>query len=278
MKALLCFLLLSAPAFAQDPEAYLKAFDGRIYSLKTKGVRDIVVDIESSQLAKQVKDEELFGKQQEPLVFRTYWTAEPERLAIEVLGLPEGFRELKENLKGQILQVIDNLLPVPTAQRFAGYKFILVKPRELRAVDASGLAPVPSFRLKFDEQDKLVEVTGDRPVGTVVTKPVYDKPSFADGKLALEEQTTVTTENGGTLTVTKDLSYGKVEGIGVLEEVEITTEQAPGGKARSVKATDTVTFKNYKLNTGAAMKYFLGEAKAQQPTAPAPAEKKAPAP
>ena len=40
----------------------------------------------------------IFGKVNE-VIFRTYWTANPERVAIEVIGLPEGFKEIKEELK-----------------------------------------------------------------------------------------------------------------------------------------------------------------------------------
>ncbi len=272
MKVTLIFLLLTSAAFAQNPESYLKIFDARIYSLKAKGVKDFVVDIESSQLSKQMKEEKLFGKTEE-VIFRTYWTAEPERLAIEVIGLPEGFRELKDGLKAQISPLLDNLFPLPTAQRLVGYKLTLVKPREILATDTTGVAPVPSFTLKFDEQDKLVEVAGMRPVGTLVTTPVYDRPAFADGKIALVEQSTVTTDGGSTLKVKKELTYGKVDGIGVLEEVEVATEQLRDPKASMIKTTDTVTFKNYKINTGAALRYFLGEAKAQQLQNPAPQQK-----
>ncbi len=272
MKAALIFLLLTSSAFGQNPESYLKIFDARIYSLKAKGVRDFVVDIESAQLSKQIKEEKLFGKAEE-LIFRTYWTAEPERLAIEVIGLPEGFRELKEGLKAQIAPLLENLFPLPTAQRLAGYKLTLVKPREILATDTTGLAPVPSFVLKFDEQDKLTEVTGNRPVGTLVATSLYDRPAFADGKLALVEQTTLTTDGGSTLKVRKELAYGKVDGIGVLEEVEVTTEQVRDPKSSAIKTADSVTFKNYKINAGVALRYFLGEAKAQQLQSPAPQQK-----
>ncbi len=272
MKVALIFLFLTSTSFAQNPESYLKIFDARIYSLKAKGVKDFVVDIESSQLSKQMKEEKLFGKTEE-LIFRTYWTAEPERLGIEVIGLPEGFRELKDGLKAQISPLLDNLLPLPTDKRLLGYKLTLVKPREILATDTTGLAPVPSFVLKFDEQDKLFEVTGLRPVGTLVSMPIYQRPAFADGKLTLAEQTTVTTDGGSTLKVKKELTYGKVDGIAVLEEVEVATEQLRDPKSSMVKTTDTVTFKNYKINTGAALQYFLGEAKAQQLETPAAQQK-----
>lgn len=270
MKALLCLLfVISSAAFAQDPATYLKNFDARIYSLKSKGVNNFIVDIESSKLTKQMNDQQLFGKVEE-LIFRVYWTANPERLAIEVNGLPDGFKEIKEELKLSILGIMDNLLPQTTAQRFAGYKFVAgSKPKEITAQDTTGVAPIPSFTLKFDDQDKLIEVVGNKPIGTMVVKPVYSKESFADGKLVLKEQTTVSQENGQSLTVRKELDYGKEQGIGVLTEVTVTTEQkAESSNAKPTSAKETLEFKNYKINDGEALKYFLGEAKEAAPQKP----------
>lgn len=274
MKTFFGLLLLTTSVFAQDPSAYLKNFDSKVYSLKSKGVTDFVVDIESPQITKQLNEQKLFGKVEE-VIFRTYWTAKPERLAIEVIGLPEGFREVKEELKMGVLGIMDNLIPMTTAQRFNGYKFSAGKAsREYIAEDTTGVAPIPSFILKFDEQDKLVEINAVKNIGTMVIKPEYKKESFADGKWVLDEQTTTTSEQGQTLVVTKELEYDKVQGIGVLSEVEIETEhKMTVPEAKTVKNSEKISFKNYKINTGDALKYFLGEAKAA-PAAPgqAPAQ------
>lgn len=261
MKVLFFSLFVMSSAFAQDPSATLKAFDAKIYSLKNRGVKDFVVDIESSKLTKQMNDQQLFGKVEE-LIFRTYWTAQPERLAIEVIGLPDGFKEVKEELKISMLQMMDNILPQTMEQRFAGYKFIQKGPGEITAQDSTGLAPIPSFTLKLDDQKGLTEVIGHKPIGTLVVKPVYTKPSFSEGKLVLASQTTTSTENGQSMIVTKELEYDKAEGISVVSEVTISSEyKGPGKDARSVKSNESIEFKNYKINDGSAFKYFLGESK-----------------
>lgn len=263
MKALLCFLLLLSSAYAQDPSAYLKSFDAKVYSLKSKGVKDFVVDIENAKLTKNLNDQQLFGKVEE-LIFRVYWTANPERLAIEVVGLPQGFKEVKEDLKMAIMGVVESLIPQSMEQKFSGYKFSPgATAREIMAKDTSGIAPVPSFLLKFDEQDKLIEVRGVKPIGTLIVKPKYEKESFSDGKLVLKEQTTTTSENGQTLIMTKELEYGDSQGIGVLTEVEASTEhRSSQEEAKPMTTKESITFKNYKINSGDALKYFLGESKA----------------
>ncbi|MFP5385479.1 MAG: hypothetical protein ACLGHN_05330 [Bacteriovoracia bacterium] len=264
MKLLLCFVMLisSALSFAQDPVAYLKSFDSKIYSLKNKGAKDFVVDIESSKLTKQMNDQQLFGKVEE-LLFRVYWTSQPERVAIEIIGLPEGFKELKEELKVSVIPLLDNLIPQTLPQRFAGYTFTQgKKQREIIARDTSGIAPIPTFSLSFDDKDRLIEVNGQKPVGLFIVKPVYEKESFSEGKWVLKEQKTVASENGQTMTVSKELEYGKVQGISVLTEVEVTTEyRSEGTDKKPMSVSETIEFKNYKINEGTALKYFLGEGK-----------------
>src|SRR4051812_30662915 len=98
MKALFGLLLFTTLSYAQDPMAYIKNFESKVYSLKNKGVKDFVVDIENPQLTKQLNDQQVFGKLKE-VYFRLYWTAEPMRLNMDVMGLPEGFVEVKEELK-----------------------------------------------------------------------------------------------------------------------------------------------------------------------------------
>ena len=202
----------------------------------------------------------IFGKVDE-VIFRTYWTANPERIAIEILGLPDGFKEIKEELKLSIMSIMDSLLPIPTTQKFAGYKFQAGSgSKDYVAQDATGLATVQSYILRFDNTDKLIEVIGKKAVGELLITPKYEKESFADGKLVLKSLNTSSSQNGQTLNVKKDHSYGTSQGLGVLSRVRITTEQSSSTKqAKPLILEETIEFKNYKINNGDALKYFLGE-------------------
>ena len=252
--------LVSFNAWSIDPIMYLKNFDSKIYSLKSKGVKEFVVDIESSKLTKQMNDQMIFGVVKQ-VTFRTYWTANPERIAIEVLGLPEGFREIKEELKLSIFSVIEFLLPITTIQRFAGYKFHPgATPKEIVAQDATGIANIQSFVLKFDDQDRMIEVVGKKTIGSLVTTPKYEKDAFTGGKWVLKSTSTISSENGQSLIVKKELNYGASEGIGVLTRVEISTEQVgEGPNAKPLNSEESIDFKNYKINNGEALKHFLSD-------------------
>ena len=258
---LLALSLFAFNAWSQDPATYLNNFDAKIYSLKTKGVKDFVVDIHNEKLTQQLNDQMIFGKVDQ-VIFRTYWTANPERIAIELVGLPDGFKEIKEELKLSIMSIMDSLLPIPTMQKFAGYKFQsgAGPNKDFVAQDATGLATVQSYILRFDNTDKLIEVIGKKAVGELLITPKYEKESFADGKLVLKSLHTSSSQNGQTLLVKKDLSYGTSQGLGVLNRVRITTEQSSSmSQAKPLILEETIEFKNYKINNGDALKYFLGE-------------------
>lgn len=262
MKFLTALLvLLSLTAFAQDPAEYFNLFDNKVYSLKTKGVKDFVVDITSSKLTEQINDQKTFGLVKK-VIFRTYWTANPERLAIEVIGMPEGFQEAKESLKASILPLMDNVLPMTMTQRFPGYKFTAgSKPKEFIATDTTGIAPIPSYVIRFDNQDRLTQIIGNRPVGTSSMDLLYEKKAFTDGKWALTLATNTASENGQTITSSRKVNYGTSQGMGIVSSVVLTTEQKwENPKLKPISQSDEVKFENYKINSGEAFKFFLGDA------------------
>jgi hypothetical protein len=261
MKTLfLLTFMFSLSAFSQDPKAFISAFDKKVYSLKSKGVQDFVVDLESSKLTQQMNEQMIFGQVKE-LIFRVYWTANPERLAVEIIGLPEGFKEIKEELKLNVTSMLDNLIPLGVEKRFAGYKISKgSKPGVYFAKDQTGVAPIPGYILRFDSQDKLSEIIGKRPVGSFHVKTNYIKENFTDGKWALKTQITTTAESGQRLISSKEIFYSTTQGMGVVSQVNIRNEQRwDDGKTKPVVVEETMNFKNYKINTGDGLKYFLSD-------------------
>lgn len=186
----------------------------------------------------------------------------PERLDIEVIGLPEGFAEVKNELRASVLPLLDNLLPMTVEQRFPGYRISPGKvAKEFVATDSSGLAPIPSYVLKFDEFDRLSSVIGNKPLGEWNMAWIYEKKAFSEGRWVIS-QVTVTNKDGGVTTKsTRKLNYGTSQGIGVLSEVILSVEQTGEKTERS---QETIDFKNYKINTGAGSRHFLSETAAPE--------------
>lgn len=266
MKFLFVLLMVMTAAHAQTSSEYLRLFDQKVYSLKTKGVKDFVVDISSPKLTQDLSEQKTFGNVKK-LIFRAYWTANPERLAIEVIGLPEGFVEAKEQLKASILPVVENILPMTMEQRFPGYKIAPgKKAKTFMATDSTGVAPIPSYEIVFDSQDRLTQITGYPPLGSNQTEFIYEKKAFSDGKWVLSSVVTTTEQGGQTVTNSRKLSYGSSQGVGTLSSVTIETEiKGDAANQKPVSQSDVVHFENYQINSGAAFRYFLNDADKASP-------------
>ncbi len=263
MKLLLaCLVLVFMTNFgiAQDSRSYLSNFYNKIYSIKSKGVQDLVVDVTSSQLSEDLNTQKIFGNVK-ALTFRVYWTANPEKIAVEVLGLPEGFREVKESLKISFSRILEDLIPINFDSKFSGYKSSTnTSPNTKELVDSTGINPIPKLFFVFDTNENLTEIKAGKPVGEYVIYPKYKKMSFSDGKWVLESQKMMNSENGVKIELEKDYEYSEVKGIGVIDQISVEAKTIVlGQNAKEIKTKDKIIFNNYKLNQGEALKYFLSE-------------------
>lgn len=259
MKVLLLFLSMISVTYAQEIKNYLRNFENKTYSLKSKGVKDFVVDLENPKLTKQVNDMQRYGKV-EKLIFRVYWTSVPERISVEVIGLPDGFKEFREELIANLSPLLEYLTPISLLDKFKGYELAGNSTiKNIRLKDKSGIASVPEFQLMFDQQDRLSEIKGLMPVGVLEIRPIFEKTNFSDGKWVLKSEAVTSLQGGTSLKVLKEFNYSKVDGISVLSEIVITTERQNSQQKTSPHSfTDEFQLKNYKINNAEALKYFLG--------------------
>lgn len=263
----LCFLLFLVFPWnsrAQDPVALLRTSDDKIYNPKAKGLTDLVVDVVDPQLTKQMNDQMIFGIVNE-VSFRIYWTAKPERIAIEVLGLPEGFREIKEELKARAIGNFESIVPLPIEEKFKGYQ--LAKgagaQRSIVATDKSGLAPIPEFVFNFDAESRLSQIVAKKAIGTQVTTLEWKKSPWSEPRSHALRAVSVAVDGPQSTEVSTETSWQVVAGIGLPVSVKTSTRQAlkaPGQeKPVERKVEESIYFKNYKVNQGEAMKWFLGQ-------------------
>ncbi len=265
---LMSILLCSFSAFSQDALSYLKKADDVSHNPKLRGLKDLVVDLVSPQMSKQLNDQKIFGNVRE-VTFRIYWTAQPERVAIEVIGLPEGFREIKEELKLAMVGRLENVIPIPLEKKLQGYQFKMnaKNPRTISAVDATYQRPIPEYELTFDTDGKLITMLAKKPVGLSTSFFSWSKTPWSDPRFYVTRVTS-RNEEGPQLTETEtDTTWTVITGIGVPSAVRTKIKQTlkqPGNAGKPIERSieETLVFKNYKLNAGEAMKWFLGHSTA----------------
>jgi hypothetical protein len=258
--AILSFLICFGVG-AQDVVSLIKTHEEKSYNPRQKGLTDLVVDMVSPQITKQLNDQLIFGTLKD-VSFRIYWTATPERLSIEVLGMPEGFNEIKQDLKRTIIAQFEGVIPIPLDKKFLKYKLQLdpKNKKGITAKDHTGLQVIPEYILNFNNDGRLSEIIAKKSIGEAVTKFTWKKSSWSDPRSFIEK-TEMTSIDGPQETNTASVTTWIVEkNIGLPSKLEITTIQKirdQEGKNQERKIVEDFLFSNYKVNEGEALKWFF---------------------
>lgn len=266
MKFALFFIVsfVSLQIFAQDGLPIIKGIDEKTYDPRLKGLTDIVVEIVNPSVTKQLNDQGSFGHINE-LVFKIYWTAQPERVGVDIIGLPEGFKEIKEELKMMIVNRLEHILPKPLEAKLSTYNLKLVQqnPPTVSATDKTHLSPVLEYVIQSDAEKKIVQMISKKPIGLITTKFTTNKYPWTDGKFVIEKIQSDAQEGPQQTFQTSETSYQVVQGIGVPLRVTNRTkqiiQQPDQQKPLEREIEEVISFNNYKINTAAAMKWFLSQ-------------------
>lgn len=258
-------LILSLGVMAQDATTLLRSSEEKAYTPKQKGLTDLVVDIVNPQVTNQLNEQMIFGHLKE-VTFRLYWTSSPERVAIEILGLPEGFREIKEELKAATLSRLESIIPIPIEKKFQGYKFRTdsKKPKTVIATDPSGQQAIPEFEFMFDSENRLSKILAKKPIGEQETNFEWLKSAWSEPRSHVTKTSTKAQHGPQIVETESTTSWQVLSGIGLPAIVKTITKQKLNQKSQTRPAERTVEevvyFKNYKVNQSEAMKWFLGHA------------------
>lgn len=261
----LIYITFCLSAIAQDATTILRASEEKAYTPKQKGLTDLVVDIVNPQITTQLNEQMIFGHLKE-VTFRLYWTSSPERVAIEVMGLPEGFREIKEELKAAMLGRLESIVPIPIEKKFQGYKFRTdsKKPKAVIATDPTGQQTIPEFVFVFDNEGRLSKILAMKPIGEQETNFEWQKSAWSEPRSHVVKSRTSAQNGPQIITTESTTSWQVISGIGLPAIVKTITNQKINQKGQSRPAERTVEevvyFKNYKVNQSEAMKWFLGHA------------------
>ena len=253
----LMFVPLSAAAVSE-----LETFDIRSYHPENQGLRDIKFEVRVDQLLEKLNSESVFGKLSD-VYFEVFWLF-PDKLDIEVVGLPKGFKERKEALKGLIANRLDFVIPQKLAQFTNGYTLTAQKKDQkilLEATDKTGLRSINRMEFLFDKESKLLEFSTYSNSGTSASQLTFQAYPWSQNKWAIEKSKVENVSMGKKTIINTEIKYTTVAGFGLPQEVGITT-QIPvitGTKEKEISIEEiknAVKFSNYQVNLGKAAEHF----------------------
>jgi hypothetical protein len=240
----------------------IETFEIRSYYPESQGVRDLTFEVRIKDLMQRLNEESMFGKLTD-VYFQVYWLF-PDKFNIEVMGLPKGFKERKELLKGLIVSRLDFVLPQKISKMVKNYNLTAKKIADgtyVEALDKSGINDVNRIELIFDKESKLTAMKLFASSGIVESKLFFQTYPWSQNKWALEKSSSEQMALGRKTTVDSTVAYTNVQGYGFPGEVVITTkvsslykklkEQKDLGELKNV-----INFSNYQVNAGKAAEYF----------------------
>jgi hypothetical protein len=258
MKLLFIFVL--NVVFASVSAQTLQSVDLKNYSIQKKGVTDLVFEVSNPTLTKNLNEQMIFGKLNS-VTFTVYWTFKPERIAINVNGLPEGFKEVKDELKLNILSKIESIISIPLEKKFANYEVTLKSPMEMVGKDKTQQNLIPEYIFKLGAEGELQEIKGIKPVGQMTIKFENQKFPWSDQKWVATKMVTTSEDGPQVTTTTTQFQFINLQNIGLPKTILSKTNQLvrmdPKAKPIERNFEEEMIISKYKVNTGEALKWFI---------------------
>lgn len=259
--ALLSLFVISVNSVYASNEM-IKEFDQNQYSPIKYGLKDLIFEARVEGLEESLKLRFALDKLNDPH-FIVYW-ATPGRIDIEVMGLPPGFETLKQELKKIIIERLEYIVPQDLSGRLRGYSFEESKSTkgtvQLKGKDETHSKPISQIHLSFDSDARLRSMKTFSPSGSQTAKFKVDVKAWSHSKRVVESVVLEAITGIQKNTVETTISYLVKDGFGLPKTIEtITTVEAMTNKEGSNKETmkALLSFKDYKINSGEAQKYFM---------------------
>ena len=256
----------SSPSTSLSPTQKLEKYANSIYYPTDYKLHDIYFEVERSGLAKQLSETERYGKIDD-LIFKVFWLIDLDKnvskVEIVIEGLPNGFRELKENLIIMVSGQLGFVVPRKFGEDLLKYQLSYYPDSEnvIQGIDESGKLSMNKFLARFD-RNILKSITAYVPVGTQDTEFFVSKHPWSHDKYVTNGIEIKSVEGTQTITFISKIKYITVDGHGVPSYVSLETKSSlhtvkeNAGGERNFQQKEIFNFSNYQLNRNRAKEYF----------------------
>lgn len=261
-KNIFLFILIFASTHVvthAQSEEYFSRHDQNMYQPQKVGLKDLVVEIRIDKLKDVLNQRLIFGKI-EDLHFKLYWAA-PNKRAIEVVGMPEGFKEAKEELKRLAAIESQYLIPTSLTEEFKNFNlsYTSKSKTEITAIDPSYRTPASEVIVRLDKKGTVQKIRRLSAVGTEVSELKF-RP---DRQKSLLDSMEITSRKGlQKISTIKNFSYQNIEGMKLMSKIEVNTnhrlEKINRSRLNNLErnVATQVTFTNFQVNTGDALDFI----------------------
>lgn len=253
---LIISITFSKILFANIDE-FLNRYQVKQYSPINYGLKDLKVKVEIDGLTEKLNEQLVFGKLKK-VYFFLYWKA-PNKINAEIIGMPNGFGEVKDRLIQGVLLRSDFLVPTALKDKIASFenKLLLEKGKtSIVSTDPKGSSQYSEIIYLFDKNDKMTKTVLKSPLGMEYIDLNFKKFSWSQNKLVLESYDLEKNEGVSNIKTKVKVKYLPIGGHGLPETITVDSKQTltqPVGKKNQTydrNFSSTLRFSDYELNTG----------------------------
>ncbi len=277
LLVLITFMIMSRHenVFGQDPQVAksgakiadeVTLHDVKMFDPKANGLRDLVFELRMDNLTEILKSNYPFGKLTE-VYYKIFWfndEANGENWQIDIYGLPNGYEEIKADLRKLVMHKMEFIIPKKLTSLVDGLVYEPVsigQKKYLKFIDPTMSKITSDLLLAFDGSGKLTEyLTKNNERQLKMTFDYISMPTF-NGKFAVKRHSVLNEGPKNSSTVTHSLEYGPFGTFHMPVKITIQTQNkftvvnVKNGKAEKEKTqtqdlSSVLRLSKYEINTG----------------------------
>lgn len=263
---LLTFLLFSGQLWSQQKIEEVEQYEIRSYDPQKNGLNDLVFEARIDNLTEMLNKAQTFGKLVD-VYFKIYWMP-PAQYKIEVLGLPKGFQEVRDDLSSLVKGKLDFVIPENFSDKFKAYSLKaepIADGKLIKAIDNTYTLAVTEIDILFDKSGRLKTIETKAPYSHVKSEFFQSPKSWSNNKLVMDKIVSTSRQGAAVLTTTNSLEYVVASGLGFpskitvknVQEITIPATAKEKEKKTKVENGTVIKFSKYEVNTGKASRYML---------------------
>lgn len=265
-RLLLLFILLASNlVWAQQKIEEFEQFEIKSYDPQKNGLTDLVFEARIDNLTEILNKTQIFSKLVE-VYFKIYWLS-PAQYKIEIMGLPKGFQEVRDDLSTLIKGKLEFIIPENFSDKFKGYTLKsepIADGKLIKAIDDTYTMSIPEIDLIFDNSARLKSLETKAPFSAVKTEFFHSPKSWSNNKLVVDKIISTTKQGALSSSTVNTVEYITVGGIGFPSVVTVKTVSETlipaNGKEKEKKIKNetgsVIRFSKYEVNTGKAKRFI----------------------
>lgn len=263
---ILSLFLFTAPVLGQGKIEEIEEYEIRSYDPLKSGLTDLVFEARIDNVTEMLNKSKVFGNLTD-VHFKIYWLS-PSQYKIEVMGLPKGFQEVRDDLTTLIKGKLEFIIPERFSDKFKGYTLKaepVANGKLIKAIDTTYTLSIPEVEIMFDASGRLKTVETKAIYASTKTEFFQSPKGWSNNKLVMDKVVSTSKQGPATMTATNTIEYTTVSGMGfpltiIVKNVSEVIIPARGKDKEKKIKNDTGTsirFTKYEVNTGKAQRFMV---------------------